>query len=145
MNREIKFRLIKNGKIVGYMALMPICCKGKRLIWKYSENGKDGWRGAGNAVIDFDRAEAYTGLKDKNGTEIYEGSVVRLTQEPQWSKVGQVPPTEDFIVEWVANEVSFQFDHTSSLCNLGGHRYIPLLLLMGNGVIVGTIHDKATQ
>lgn len=53
-----KFKLIKDGKTVGYMQLMPKCCPpSNRLLWRYSENGETGWSGGGRDVIDFDTAE----------------------------------------------------------------------------------------
>jgi hypothetical protein len=52
-----KFKLYQNGLIVGYMELQPLCCKtSNQLIWRYSQNGKTGWRGSGRDRIVFDKA-----------------------------------------------------------------------------------------
>lgn len=81
------------------------------------------------------------GKKDDNDVEIYEGDIIRLTEEAQWGKSGQEQPTEDFVVEYVTAEVGFQFDHSSSLRNLGGH-HIALLLNIGKGKVIGNIYEN---
>ena len=71
--REIKFRLIKNNKIVGYERHMK-CLGGIQI----EQSVDDRW---GNTQIApwiiHDKKVQYTGLKDENEKEIYEGDSVK--------------------------------------------------------------------
>jgi len=51
-----KYRLLKDGKVVGYMELQPKCCESSDLIWRYSENGKTGWDGQPRRRPNFNKA-----------------------------------------------------------------------------------------
>lgn len=73
MNREIKFRAwIKDAKIIVDWKFMLSCEEPTQAQHSFTD-----WFTAPNNVV----LMQYTGLKDKNGKEIYEGDVVLHNQQ----------------------------------------------------------------
>ena len=131
--REIKFRgkRVDNGEWV-FGSFVPVALEGSNgdliscgFIRRHN-------RGIGKMeAIEVDRETVgqYTGLKDKNGVEIYEGSLVKSITYGYVGEVKYVPENAAFLVFWSDDKGR----HTDYLDEGMCQRL----------EVIGNIHDKA--
>jgi len=114
--REIKFRTFDKYGLMRY--------------WEFEKDGKD--LVFSMALYEGDVLMQYTGLKDKNGKEIYEGDVVRCSNLD----------SGNYVCEWDGEFASFDFKgefknilDDSIGCSVGGAQY-------RNVEIIGNIYEN---
>lgn len=70
----------------------------------------------------------YTGLKDKNGVEIYEGDICRIWAFPHFGTKERVPTKKNKLIEWHKDRPAFNFHSGEGLEVIGNIYENPRLL-----------------
>lgn len=88
--------------------------------------------------------EQFTGLIDKNGKEIYEGDIVRITDLTSFEMFGDGPLmrayTRNWIVEW--GQVGFKTRFYDDKCGYGREIVFDMATEGVEYEIIGNIHEK---
>lgn len=123
--REIKFRAWKNGRAIRIAGIDFVNAEAYGL-------GFDIQEAEDCSLCKLDTLEQFTGLRDKDGREIYEGDICRIEDESKLS-----------VVKWHGNDGYPAFDLTNyDVDGMNGLAYI--FQFAGADVIevIGNIHEN---
>lgn len=134
MNRTIKFRgkRLDNGEWV-YGSLLLWSDGDATILQNNDGNNNAVWK----REVDPSTVGQYTGLKDKNGKEIYEGDIMFLSDRGSHK--------EEVIVEHGLYGWTFYNPKTATFYSDGSHTYCAVenyRFMFGTGVCIGNIHDN---
>lgn len=100
--RELKFRMVTQttGKLLGYVDIYDLLRNGSDVLPDFEE-----------AILDGVQFEQYTGLKDRNGVEIYDGDIISFENEEGLARVLYLDGQAMFGLKWLDCGVEDELDY----------------------------------
>lgn len=140
--REIKFRgkRLDNGEWV-YGCYTFSLKDNRHIIWVQSENYGETWH-TYPIVVYGKSIGQYTGLKDKNGKEIYEGDIVKISESNWWQSHKIIKEKYNAVVFFNERTQEIQFKEVGGRYRIDYHYFLQDNETKLYFEVIGNIHEN---